>query len=299
MKIEYLREFCVLAKVKSFQQAAEELFISQSSLSKHIQSLEMEFGHELIDHKKRNVILTEFGSLVLNYAIEITELSSKYEKYFMQHFSKKDHLTICVMQGRIIRRISNILMSLKSKDMEFAFQIIEANYEQIKDYIDSGSCSFAFIEELSCTDSLFDDDRYEKISLSQGEELILIVPSNHRFANRGSVDLSELKNEKFVQTLTDNFFYKVNCELCRSAEFEPEFICNVRKTEMVVHLVQQGIGITILPKHKIKKMQSDHLSFLKLNTEAYIRSVLVYLKQRRLSVREKWLISYFQKNKLI
>ena len=65
MEIEYIRQFALLARDCHFQSAADELFISQSTLSKHIAALEKELGQKLFHRTTRQVELTDFGRAFL------------------------------------------------------------------------------------------------------------------------------------------------------------------------------------------------------------------------------------------
>ncbi|MBQ9309111.1 MAG: LysR family transcriptional regulator, partial [Clostridia bacterium] len=88
METEYLRQFALLAKECHFQTAADLLYISQSTLSKHIAALEKELGEPLFYRTTRQVSLTPFGEKMLPYAEKIigivnaceSELLSKYKQ---------------------------------------------------------------------------------------------------------------------------------------------------------------------------------------------------------------------------
>ena len=67
MKIEYLQQFITLSQVKNYQKMADDLFISQSTLTKHVQSLEKDLGYQLVRRKRRNFELTDSGLLVVRY----------------------------------------------------------------------------------------------------------------------------------------------------------------------------------------------------------------------------------------
>jgi DNA-binding transcriptional LysR family regulator len=58
MEIDYWREFVVLAQTCNFQETAEILYSSQSTLSKHIQCIEAELGIPLFDRTTRKVKLS-------------------------------------------------------------------------------------------------------------------------------------------------------------------------------------------------------------------------------------------------
>lgn len=77
MEIEYLYEFTVIAKMQNFSRAAEELCMSQSSLSKHVLALERELGVPLLIRNSRNVTLSPAGAQILPLAAQASELKNK------------------------------------------------------------------------------------------------------------------------------------------------------------------------------------------------------------------------------
>ena len=68
MNTEFLKEFVVLAETKNFWEASERLYMNQSTLSKHIKSLENELGVDLFTRTTRRVELTSYGHTFLPYA---------------------------------------------------------------------------------------------------------------------------------------------------------------------------------------------------------------------------------------
>lgn len=60
MEIDYIREFVTLADVGNYMEAADILFISQSTLSRHIKSIEEDLGAPLFDRTTRKVVINEF-----------------------------------------------------------------------------------------------------------------------------------------------------------------------------------------------------------------------------------------------
>ncbi|MBQ4834010.1 LysR family transcriptional regulator [Pseudoalteromonas sp. MMG010] len=68
MRFEQLEQFVALGVLRHFRQAAEQTKISTSALTRSIQTLEDEMGHELVKRSTRSVKLTEEGELFLEYA---------------------------------------------------------------------------------------------------------------------------------------------------------------------------------------------------------------------------------------
>lgn len=69
-----LKTFCAVARKRSFTLAAKEVYLSQSTVSFHIRSLEQEFGVKLFDRAGREVTLTQAGELLLDYSQRILDL---------------------------------------------------------------------------------------------------------------------------------------------------------------------------------------------------------------------------------
>ena len=96
MNLEYIHEFVILVRNGKFQEAADELYISQPTLSKLILALEKELGQDLLLRSKRHALtLTAFGERFLPYALKLSGtwnemkddiLSAKEEKKIFHYF---------------------------------------------------------------------------------------------------------------------------------------------------------------------------------------------------------------------
>ena len=76
MELRYLEIFCKVVELKSFSKAADELFLTQPTISNHIKALEDEVGIQLLDRLGRNVLPTKAGEVLYKYAREIVRLKS-------------------------------------------------------------------------------------------------------------------------------------------------------------------------------------------------------------------------------
>ena len=84
MNLNQLYYFRTVARLQHFRQAAQELNISQPSLSYAISSLEDELGAYLFEKKGRNVILTKYGKLYLEYVEQALNTLDSGEKKIKQ-----------------------------------------------------------------------------------------------------------------------------------------------------------------------------------------------------------------------
>jgi DNA-binding transcriptional LysR family regulator len=69
-----LRAFAAVARTQSFSRAADELFVSQPAVSKHVASLEAELGMQLVDRRRTGTTLTPAGELLADYVLRAEAL---------------------------------------------------------------------------------------------------------------------------------------------------------------------------------------------------------------------------------
>lgn len=77
MELRLLRYFLTVAKEQSFTKAAEQLHITQPTLSRHMAAFEEELGLLLFVRRGKNVTLTEEGILLKRRALEILDLEER------------------------------------------------------------------------------------------------------------------------------------------------------------------------------------------------------------------------------
>ncbi len=77
MELRLLRYFLTVAKEQSFTKAAEQLHITQPTLSRQMAAFEEELGLLLFVRRGKNVTLTEEGILLKRRALEILDLEER------------------------------------------------------------------------------------------------------------------------------------------------------------------------------------------------------------------------------
>ena len=82
MTLQQLRYFIQTAECGSISRAAEQLFISQPSLSKSISALEQEMGIRFFERTNRGVQLSEDGLTFLSYARAVTQQADLLEQKY-------------------------------------------------------------------------------------------------------------------------------------------------------------------------------------------------------------------------
>ena len=94
MTLQQLRYAVCIAKNKSMNKAAAELFISQPSLSVTIRDLEEEIGFPLFQRSSRGIVITAEGEDFLGYARQMIEQYRLMEEKFIEKKMQKQKFSV-------------------------------------------------------------------------------------------------------------------------------------------------------------------------------------------------------------
>ena len=243
METQYLKEFVQLAEKENFLEAAEDLFISQSSLSKHIKSLEKELGTTLFDRTTRKVKLSPYGSLLLPYAKQILRLQDEYAHAFATQTAQNQHLIkLASIPSMPQYGITDYIVHFKQQHPQIDFQIQQEVSSRLENLLREKKCDLAFIREL-------EDPHHEFHKLPFfTDHLTAVLPVNHPLAEAKRLSLTELKQDNFLLMPRNSRPYKVCIKACQASGFEPQVTFTTHNLENIIDLVTKGMGIALLMK---------------------------------------------------
>lgn len=262
MNISYLKEFVILAKRNNYLEASEELFISQSTLSKHIQLLEKELDIKLFIRTTRNVQLSPYGKEYLPYAEEIVNL---YEKSVTELNQFKDKLLQTITIGAIPIMapygITQAIMDFRKMYPQTNVHVIEADSQQLMTLLENGKCDLAFIREESQI-----NEKMTYIPFSD-DYLVAVLPRSNRLAKSERIMLKELAHESFLFLNKGTVMYNLSIKACREAGFEPKISYTGERAENILDLVKEGMGISLLMKKPITYLNSKGVTMVPIYPE--------------------------------
>ena len=280
MNIESLKYFLAVEKYNSFSLAAEELCISQSSLSKHIKKLEIELNCVLFERCTRHVNLTDAGISLKKYALSIVANYNELLIY-INKFTSSPKLSIGYIPVITQYNIANIIGNFKTKitDLQLAFH--EGEHAEILNLLLSQKIDFAFLRS-----DILDYSNLDITPLTK-DELVLIVPKSHPLSKRKYVSISELSNESFISLGKKSGVYDFFVSECNKASFEPNVICFNSRIENIIGLVSAGMGISPLMRKSVECFDKKNISIVLLKEKIYSTLCLVHLKNKNFSKVEK------------
>jgi DNA-binding transcriptional LysR family regulator len=196
MNIEYLRNFIKLTQYKSFSKLANELPISQSTLSHQLSQLEKDFGEVmLIDRTTKKFELTKAGLLFLEHAKKIIEL---YDSCKLEILKFKDQIEEDIIISASTIPGSHILpryiAEFRNKNPNANFRILINNSLKSIESLKKGTVDFAGIGSFM----KYNQKDFDHIKLGEDEFKFICSP-NHELLKRGNlVNFIELKKYPFV-----------------------------------------------------------------------------------------------------
>ena len=200
MRIEYLEEFAALARFLSFTETANKLNMSQPTLSKHINSLERELKVPLFVRNGATLSLTKAGKLVLPHAFDIIESHNQMTMAAKQGASMlTPHLTIGGNVGlkTVIERINCLAEHFIARYGMDIIEITDIDTEPRASFdMESETAPDFLFTYLDETDELEQDT---EVRLVARVPLSIVVNKGHRFAQRESVTLDDLRAETFIK----------------------------------------------------------------------------------------------------
>jgi len=285
MELYPLKVFLTVATERSFSRAGEKLLRTQPAISIAIQRLESDLKEKLIDRSGRELLLTDAGRLVLEYARRFQNLEADLETALRE---LKDNYA-----GRLAIGAS-----------ESATLYLLPYVEQYRRLYPKVKIQVRRCESVDIPSQLIDgdlelgvvsDDSHDEHLLSQPlftDRLILVVSPTHRFANRGDISIGELGMETFIaHTVLSPYREAVTREFQRQ-KIALNMDVEVPTVEAIRRLVQRNQGVAFLPRmaveQELKQGLVREVRLKELNLERKIR--LVYPARRALSHAAKALL---------
>ena len=282
MDLNYIREFVVLANTCNYMEAAEQLFISQSALSRHIKNLEEELGVSLFDRSTRSVTLNAFGMLFLPYARQMAALHHEYTTALGNALNAEhDNIRIGSIPMMSHYGITDVMVRFRKENPRFTLDVIEGDSNQLTKMLRSNQCSLAFIREWDDLDNEFNKVRFTTDNLGA------FLPKSHPLAREKVLHLDQLKGEPLILLGKDTFMYSLCMQSCKNAGFVPNVVFTGYRAENIVDLVCKGMGIALLTKKPTRPLMNDALVVLDIEPRIVTPISLAYSKTHPLDVGSK------------
>lgn len=279
MNINQIRYFLAIVKSKSFSEAAYDLFISQSSISKQIKSLEDELGVTLFKRCSYERSLTAAGEIYLKYALAMNNL---HQNLMLELEQYKDSLSGTLRIGSIpvvsSYGISEYLAAFQNiyKNTPINFDIHETTQFDVLKELNSQEIDLALLRIDNIT-NLKDYD----ILLYSVDELVMICDKHHPLSKQAHVSLKDiakyplylLSKKSTLNSLVANAFEKENIPYQQGGE--------TSRHKILLDILSNSQNVSILPKALLDAKIYTELCYVPLESPIYSKVAIIRLKNHK------------------
>lgn len=245
MELRHLRYFVAVAEEKSFNKAAERLFISQPPLSRQIKQLEEEMGVVLIDRDQRPLKLTEAGVFFYEHAIQILRKSDNLRAMTMRKGIFDGSLSIGFVASILYGTLPRVISRFRKVYPNIEIKLHELNSWQQTQALTNGKIDVGFGRLL------FEDASVRRILLRQ-ESLVVAVPIDHHIMQQKhrTITIADLSSENLLlyPKAPRPSFIDYILGLFEARNIEPNSFSEVSELHVALGLVAAGEGVTIVPR---------------------------------------------------
>jgi LysR family transcriptional regulator, hydrogen peroxide-inducible genes activator len=264
-EFQSLEQFVAIARAKNFTRAAAELNLSQSALSRAIQKLEDQLGQPLFERKPREVVLTDFGELLLEPAKQILKL---VEDTFseLSEAGRRGRIRLGAIPTIAPYFLPSLLGSFAEKHPDIPVIVLEDTTETLIKSCSHGEIDLAII-------ALPIIAKYLEIEPLFTEELLLVLPVGHPLTTRKTVKIDAVDGYPFVMLNEAHCLSENISTFCRRQSVQLLTVERTSQLATVQELVALDHGVSIVPEMARRIDASNRRVYRSFGGEKPVRTV--------------------------
>ena len=206
-----LNELAAFPKYGTLTAVAEKMNVSQPALSRSMKKLENDLGVQLFERGKNRIVLNENGKIAAEYAKKVIEAEKVFEQKVLEYERTHRIFNFASIAPMPISELTPIL-SQQFMGMTVNHELKD-NEKELYKLLDSGKAKLIV--------TLAPPKNTEKYSAEKlfTENLFIVLPENHRLAEKDKINLKELAGEKILIYSRLGFWYETTKNLIPDVEF--------------------------------------------------------------------------------
>lgn len=277
MEIRQLHYFVTVVEQSTFTAAASLLHLSQPSLSASIKNLEEKLGFTLLDRSTRHLQLTKEGKILYEEA-----------KKLITHFEHvKDEMDRLKHQGPLELSIGliessefwvpKILTTFREEYTDVHIRLLEVlSLKDVEEALNS------FHVHLAITNQYINNKDIKTIPIYE-EKLVTLLPPHHPLIDAPFITMNQLRDEDFIISKEGFQTREDILNAFRKSGIKPRIQFEIERFETACSLVEDGLGITVVPENYVKYSQKHTYHIKQIDDANISRTVyLAYVKNRYL-----------------
>jgi DNA-binding transcriptional LysR family regulator len=278
MDFDQLHTFLEIVRLKSFSKAAQTCYRTQPAISAQVRQLEQELHAELFERFGSRISLTTAGRIFAGYAEQMLDLRRRAQDDIAELESNpRGELVIAANEATCIYVLPRVFSEYRQLFPAVQLQVNRSYGGRVVEAVLDNSADFGL------TQWPVEEKRIQVVNVHQ-DEIRVVVPADHRLADRSSVSPQDLREYFLVLPQQGKTRTRLNAWL-EPVEEELKISMELDSTEMMKRFVMAGLGISFLAVSNCQEeVAAGKLKAVPLAPEPMVRRLgLIYRKDKALS----------------
>lgn len=285
--LHQLRVFEAAARHRSFTRAAEELFLTQPSVSMQVKQLAKVVGMPLFEQVGKRLYLTEAGEQLLLTCRDIFERLAQFEMTVANLQGLKEgklRLTVVTTAQYIIPRLLGVFCH-RYPGIDVSLQV--TNHEELEERLSQNLDDLYILSKLP---ENFEVTAYKFLD----NPLVVLASSQHPLANEKNIPIERLKNEPFIMREPGSGTRKAVKKVFEEHGVSVKVRMELGSNEAIKQAIAGGLGISVVSRHVLalegftRKLKVLDVQGFPLERFWYV----IYPKNKQISVVAEEFLKY-------
>lgn len=287
METRVLNYFLKIAQLNNMSKAAEQLHITQPTLSRQIKTLEDSLGTKLFNRENKKMTLTSTGIIFQKRAQQIVQLVAKAEQDVSDQQGLNGVISIGCVESTVTNFLGTMISSFHSKYPHVRFSIYDADGDDIREKLDQGTVDLGFVltpVELA---------KYNSTDLPVNDHWNLLVPKDDPLAKETKISLDTLRQLPLIIP-SRNIVQSEIISWVQTPTNELNIVSSQNLLSNSLFLVKAGIGYAVCASGAFSNRPDDDIVSIPIATDAIIKHAMVWKKNYALSNSTQTFIEYIK-----
>jgi DNA-binding transcriptional LysR family regulator len=274
MLLRQLECFLAVARLGNVSRAAEEMYLTQPTLTTRIKALEDEVGDQLFVRTSRGMRLTEAGKEFMPYAERcLGSLEEGRQRLRELRDASGGRLSLGTAPGVGTYALPAILERFTVAHPRVSVSVRTGHSEDVLEMVLKEEVQLGLAREVS-------HPEVESMQLYE-DELVLVVDPQHRFTEKGSAELAEVGREQLILFDHASSYYELTRSLFRNAGIREFPAIELDNIEAAKRMVEHRLGVAFLPRTAVvRSVAAGHLCLIEVEDSPEIQRPIVALRRR-------------------
>jgi LysR family transcriptional activator of glutamate synthase operon len=243
MELQQLKYFREVAEREHVTRASENLFVSQSAVSRAVTQLEEELGVPLFYRQRRAMVLSPYGRVFLEHVTRAINILESGRRLLSELTGEESGVvSLGFLHSLGVEMVPRLIKEYRRKHPRVQFTLlVQRSGAMLMEELVAGS-----IDLCLSVPGMFGQSEVRWSHLLD-EELLIAMPQTHRLAARRTLNMRELSSEPFLALSPEHTLRVIFDKVCADASFLPKIAFEGMDIATLRGLIAAGLGMGLLP----------------------------------------------------